>query len=180
MSPHERLVALDPLREASHRALIEAYVAKGEKPLAIKQYEACKLILKRELDVAPGVELQELRRSLDANDAKPVTSPHRDRKPVIAVLPFDNMSGDPGQQYFSDGMTEDIIDRLSKYRILSVIGRHSSFALRGRGADMREIRESSSADYVLTGNIRKSEDRIRIAARLTDARNRKRAVGEPL
>ncbi len=166
----QRLVTLDPLREASHRALIEAYAAKGEKPLAIKQYEACKLILKRELHVAPGVELQELRRFLDANDAKPGISARHDRKPVIAVLPFDNLSGDPGQQYFSDGMTEDIIDRLSRYRILSVIGRHSSFALRGHGADMHEIREKLAADYVVTGNIRKSEDRIRIAARLTDAK----------
>jgi TolB-like protein len=166
----ERLVALDPLREASHRLLIEAYLAKGERPLAIKQYEACKLILKRELGVAPGTELQKLRRSLEAPDPRPSLSLPPDRKPTIAVLPFDNMSGDPAQQYFSDGMTEDIIARLSKYRILSVIGGHSSFALRGRDTEMQEIRNKLSADYVLTGNIRKSENRIRIAARLTDAR----------
>jgi TolB-like protein/class 3 adenylate cyclase len=91
-------------------------------------------------------------------------------KPSVAVLPFQNMSGDPGQQYFSDGITEDIIDRLSKYRILSVIGCDSSFALRGRDGEMREIRDRLRADYVLTGSIRKSADRVRIAARLTDAR----------
>lgn len=93
-----------------------------------------------------------------------------DRKPVIAVLPFENLSGDPGQQYFSDGITHDIIDRLAKFRILTVIGHHSSFALRGRDADIQGVRDKLSADYVLTGNIRKSESRIRVAARLTDAR----------
>ncbi len=91
-----------------------------------------------------------------------------DRKPVIAVLPFANLSGDPDQQYFSDGVTEDIIDRLSKYRILSVIGHHSSFALRDSEEKYRDLRDKLAADYVLTGNIRKSEGRIRIAARLTD------------
>jgi adenylate cyclase len=91
-----------------------------------------------------------------------------DRKPVIAVLPFANLSGDPDQQYFSDGVIEDIIDRLSKYRILSVIGRHSSFALRGSEEKYDDLRDKLAADYVLTGNVRKSEGRIRIAARFTD------------
>jgi adenylate cyclase len=90
-------------------------------------------------------------------------------KPSIAVLPFENMSGDPDQQYFSDGITADIIDRLSKYRILSVIGQ-PTVALRGQLAGVMDIRSKLSADYVLTGNIRKSENRIRIAARLSDAR----------
>jgi TolB-like protein len=94
-----------------------------------------------------------------------------DRKPVIAVLPFANLSGDAGQQYFSDGVTEDIIDRLSKYRILSIIGHHSSFALRGSEEKYRDLRDKLAADYVLTGNVRKSESRIRIAARLTDVAN---------
>ena len=93
-----------------------------------------------------------------------------DRKPVIAIMPFANLSGDPGQQYFSDGVTEDIIDRLSKYRILSVIGHHSSFALRGSEEKYRDLRDKLAADYVLTGNVRRSDNRIRIAARLTDVR----------
>jgi TolB-like protein len=104
--------------------------------------------------------------------AAPSLSPARrnhDRKPVIAVLPFANQSGDPGQQYYSDGMTEDIIDRLSRYRILSVIAVHSSFAMRGREADLAAIRDRLAVDYVVTGNVRKSAARIRIAARLTDA-----------
>ena len=166
----EKLVALDPLREASHAVLMEAHIAQGQTVLAIRQYENCKQILKRELNVEPGASLRKLRRSLDMENSNPGISVQRDRKPIIAVLPFENLSGDPGQQYFSDGMTEDITDRLSKYRILSVIGRYSSFAMRGRDAEMREIRDKLSADYVLTGNIRKSDSRIRVAARLTDAR----------
>jgi len=166
----ERLVALDPLREGSHLALMQAHLAHGDAALAIRQYETCKLLLKRELGVAPGAELQALRRSLENVSNRLPQDVVSSRKPVIGVLPFDNMSGDPGQQYFSDGITEDIIDRLSKYRILSVIGRHSSFALRGRDAEARVVGDRLSADYVLTGNIRKSADRIRIAARLTDAR----------
>jgi TolB-like protein len=93
-----------------------------------------------------------------------------DGKPIIAVLPFANLSGDPSQQYFSDGVTEDIIDRLSKYRILSVIGYHSSFALRDSEEKYRDLRDKLAADYVLTGNVRKSESRIRIAARLSEVR----------
>ncbi len=95
--------------------------------------------------------------------------PSAARKPVIAVLPFDNLSGDPEQQYFSDGITGDIIDRLTRYRILSVIGQHSSFALRDREAALSEARDKLQADFVLTGNVRKAANRIRIATRLTNA-----------
>ena len=88
------------------------------------------------------------------------------RKPVVAVMPLDNLSGDPGQQFFSDGITEDIIDRLSRHRIVSVIGRHSAFAARDQGG---AARAALAADFVVTGNIRKSGERVRVAARLTEA-----------
>ena len=91
------------------------------------------------------------------------------RKPVIAVLPFANLSGDPDQQYFSDGITQDIIDRLSKYRLLSVIGHDSSLALRDTSPS--EARRRLNADYVVSGNVRRSGPRIRISVRLTDTRS---------
>jgi TolB-like protein len=163
----ERLVALDPLREASHRALIEGYIAKGDRSLAIKQYEACKLILKRELGVDPGPELQELRRSLDARDANRDTLLHRDRRPVIAVLPFLNMSEDPGQQYFSDGITEDIITELSRFRSLIVIARHSSFKY--HDGDVYRAAKELGAHYLVEGSIRRADERLRITAQLIDA-----------
>ena len=166
----ERLVALEPLREASHLTLMQAHIAEGQPALAIKHYEICRLLLKRELGVEPSEDLQKLRRTLDRSSNEPPGAVSLGRKPVIAVLPFENLSGHPGQQFFSDGISEDIIDRLTKYRVLSVIGHHSSFAMRARGTDLREIREKLKADYVLTGNVRRSENRIRIAARLTDAK----------
>lgn len=105
-----------------------------------------------------------------APDASTSAPSAADRPPVIAVLPFANLSGDPGQQYFSDGVTEDIVDRLSKYRTLSVIGHHSSLALRVGEEKYGDLRDRHAADYVLSGNVRKSDGRIRIAARLSDIR----------
>ena len=94
--------------------------------------------------------------------------PREDRKPVVAVLPFANLSGDLSQQYFSDGITEDIIDRLSRFRMLDVIGWHSASALQGADRNFQEIRDRLHADYVVTGNIKRAAGRIRVAARLTD------------
>jgi TolB-like protein len=90
------------------------------------------------------------------------------RKPVVAVMPFANLSGDPEQLYFADGITGDIIDRLSRFRVLSVIGLESSFALRDSPAVISDARERLKAEFVLSGSIRKADGRIRIAARLTE------------
>lgn len=169
----ERLLALEPLSEAAHLAVMQAHLAQGDSARALRQYENCASLLKRELGVEPGTELKRLKSSLDVPAPKRSVAPSSfalDRKPAIAVLPFENMSGDPGQQYFSDGLTEDLIDRLSKYRLFAVIGRHSSFAFRDQNARPREASERLAADYLVTGNVRRSESRIRIAARLIDAR----------
>jgi TolB-like protein len=93
-----------------------------------------------------------------------------DRKPVIAVLPFGNLSRDPAEQYFSDGITEDIIDRLTRFRMISVAGRHASAGLGETADEPLKAGEVLGADYVVTGNVRRSATRIRIAARLTDCR----------
>jgi TolB-like protein len=92
-----------------------------------------------------------------------------ERKPIIVVLPFENASGDPEQQFFSDGITEDITDRLTRFRILSVIGQHSAFAFRGATPDIAAIRERLKADFVVTGSVRRAGERIRISVRLSDA-----------
>jgi len=90
-------------------------------------------------------------------------------KPAVAVLPFEDMSNDPGQVYFSDGITEDIITELSRFRHLVVIARSSSFTFRGRSMDVREIGRTLGAGYVVEGGIRRAGDRIRITAQLIDA-----------
>ena len=91
-------------------------------------------------------------------------------KPSIAVLPFDNLSGDPEQQYFSDGITEDIITELTRFRQLHVAARNSSFRHRGSNLDMIRVGRELGADYLLEGSVRKLGLRIRITAQLIDAK----------
>jgi len=90
-------------------------------------------------------------------------------KPSIAVLPFDNMSSDPEQEYFSDGITEDIITVLSKTDKLFVIARNSTFSYKDKPTSVKQIAEELGVRYVLEGSVRKSEDRVRITAQLIDA-----------
>jgi adenylate cyclase len=92
-------------------------------------------------------------------------------KPSIAVLPFDNMSGDAEQEYFSDGMTEDLITDLSKVSGLFVIARNSSFSYKGKATKVQEIGRALGVRFVLEGSIRKAGNRVRITAQLVDAGN---------
>ena len=89
-------------------------------------------------------------------------------RPAIAVLPFTNLTGDPQQEYFSDGISEDIITALSKLRWFFVIARNSSFIYKGRAVHMKEIAEDLGVGYVVEGSVRRSGDRLRIMAQLND------------
>ena len=89
-------------------------------------------------------------------------------RPSIAVLPFVNMSGDPEQDYFSDGISEDIITALSKLRWFFVIARNSSFTYKGKSVHLKEIAEDLGVRYVVEGSVRKAGDRLRITAQLND------------
>jgi adenylate cyclase len=90
-------------------------------------------------------------------------------QPSIAVLPFVNMSGDPGQEYFSDGITENIIAGLSKLPGLLVIARNSTFTYKGKPVDVKQLGVDLGVQYVLEGSVQRSEDRVRIVAQLIDA-----------
>ena len=90
-------------------------------------------------------------------------------KPSIAVLAFTNMSGDPVQEYFSDGITDDIITGLSRFSELFVIARNSSFQYKGKSPDIRQVGRELGVHYVLEGSIRRAADRVRISAQLIDA-----------
>lgn len=90
-------------------------------------------------------------------------------KPSIAVLPFDNMSSDPEQEYFGDGLAEDVITTLSKVSSLFVIARNSSFAYKGKATDVRRIANDLGVRYVLEGSVRSSGPRIRVSAQLIDS-----------
>jgi adenylate cyclase len=89
-------------------------------------------------------------------------------KPSIAVLPLHNMSGDPEQQYFSDGITEDIITELSRFHSLFVIARNSSFSFRGKSVKVQEIARELGVTYLVEGSVRRAADRVRITAQLVD------------
>jgi adenylate cyclase len=99
-----------------------------------------------------------------ANDAVPVRE-----KPSIAVLAFANMSGEPEQEYFADGVADDIITELSRTRSLLVIARSSSFTYKGQTVDVRQVARELGVRYVLEGSVRRSRDRVRISAQLIDA-----------
>ena len=119
---------------------------------------------------APSLALPRMRGRGSAwvGAAEPPALPLPD-KPSIAVLPFANMSGDPEQEYFADGMVEEIITALSRIRWLFVIARNSSFTYKGQAVDVKQVGRELGVRYVLEGSVRKAGNRVRITAQLIDA-----------
>ena len=105
------------------------------------------------------------RPSIPSETAAPRALPDR---PSIAVLPFNNVSGDPEQEYFVDGITEDIITALSKWRWFLVIARNSTFAYKGKSVDLKEVGRDLGARYILEGSMRRAGQRVRITSQLID------------
>ena len=118
-------------------------------------------------ELAPGAG----RAGASAAAASARAAPKRDRvdKPSIAVLPFDNMSGDPEQDFFADGITEDIITELSRFRELFVISRNSSFKFKGKPVEVQKFAQELGVQYVVEGSVRKAGRRVRITVQLIDA-----------
>jgi TolB-like protein len=106
---------------------------------------------------------------LAASAPKSTTSPAAAERPSIAVLPFRNMSGDPEQEYFTDGMVEEIIIGLSRMRSLTVMSRNSGFIYKGRAVDVKQVGRELGVRYVLEGSVRKAVNQIRISGQLIDA-----------
>jgi adenylate cyclase len=116
---------------------------------------------------AQGVETSSLLGEASSlGDGKPLALPD---KPSIAVLPFENMSGDPEQEYFADGMVEEIITALSRFKWLFVIARNSSFTFKGKAVDIKEVGRRLGVRYVLEGSVRKAAGKVRIIGQLIDA-----------
>ena len=115
-------------------------------------------------NIAQPVRVYRVR--VNGTAAKP--GPALPDKPSIAVLPFNNMSGDPEQEYFADGMVEEIITALSRVHWLFVIARNSSFAYKGRAVDVKQVGRELGVRYVLEGGVRKAANRVRITAQLID------------
>ena len=124
-------------------------------------------------NIAKPVHVYRLRLDKPRLAMPPAASPAgpRDRvdKPAIAVLPFNNMSGDPEQEYFADGITEDIITELSRFRDLFVISRNSSFKYKGKAVEVQKFARELGVRYVVEGSVRKVGKRVRITVQLIDA-----------
>jgi adenylate cyclase len=121
---------------------------------------------------SPGVSTADPR--LVEQDASPATSasrtpPQLPDRPSVAVLPFANMSGDPKQRYFADGISDDIITELSRFSELFVIARNSSFQYKAQAVDVRQVGQELGVGYVLEGSIRRAGKRVRVTAQLIDA-----------
>jgi TolB-like protein/DNA-binding SARP family transcriptional activator len=183
-----RLLSLDPLNEGAHRSLMRLHVAQGRQELALRQYEICRDRLRRELNVDPdpttaALHQEILARRFGARPANlaapfspaplagtaPAADAHRRDRPSIVILPFVNQGGALGQDYLSDGITEDIITELSRYRSLLVIARSSSFQFKGPAVDIAAVRQKLGVQYLVEGSVRKIGANIRVSAQLIDA-----------
>jgi TolB-like protein/DNA-binding SARP family transcriptional activator len=193
----QRLISLDPLREAASRVLMQIHAERAQTPQALKLYDSLRNRLHSELGVQPEPETTRLyeairqRRAtpatlaaepqltevvgrpklstLEAQDLMSTTTLPLPAKPSIAVMPFENLSGDLEQQYFSDGITEDIITEMSRFHTLFVIAHNSSFAFRGRSIKVQEIGRELGVAFIVEGSVRRADNRVRIAVQLVDA-----------
>jgi TolB-like protein/Tfp pilus assembly protein PilF len=170
-----RLLALDPLREAASRTLMQIHAGRGESAQALKLFETLRDRLHAELGARPVAETVQLYDSIKQGGVAPraaslvLATDGVPEKPSIAVLPFQNLSGDPEQEYFADGMVEEIITALSRMRWLFVIARNSSFTYRNRAMDVKQIGRELGVRYILEGSVRKAANRVRITGQLVDA-----------
>jgi TolB-like protein/Tfp pilus assembly protein PilF len=178
----DRLLAIDPANEPAHRALMSLYARQGRRGEALRQYRTCCDVLMRELGVGPDTATEALYRDLQqpnaaaGQEAAKLADGRADDvaaalpdKPSIAVLPFKNMSGDPEQEYFADGLTEDIIAALSRISALWVIARASTFTYKGKPTDVKRVARELGVRYVMEGSVRRSGERLRVTAQLADA-----------
>ncbi len=170
-------LSLDPLQEHLHRRLMELYSAQGRADAAIGQFERCRAALAQELGIQPDNQTTALYEKIRTQRMTPPAElqvPGIDPpamvldRPSIAVLAFENMSGDREQDYFCDGVVEDIITDLSKIAGLFVIARNSAFAYKGKRRDVRDVCRELGVRYVLEGSVRRVAAQVRITAQLID------------
>ncbi|MBT3334441.1 MAG: hypothetical protein HN394_23295, partial [Rhodospirillaceae bacterium] len=187
-----RLLVLDPLREDIHRTAMRLYQRQGRWNEALRQYQDCRASLNRELAIDPDDETQtlhdEIQRQRDGAPepaADPQETPRNaaslrqdGNRPAIAVMPFENLSDDPAQSYFADGITEDIITELSRFPELIVIARNSTFSYKDRSFAPQEIGAEFDVQYVLKGRVRKSGNQVRLTAQLLEAHSGKHIWAE--
>ena len=166
-----RLVAADPHSGARATALMQALEAAGDRAAATQHAIEHAQRLKADLELDPDPDVMAFAERLRTAPAKqrPLPGAPRPARPAsVAVLPFRNLSDDPENEYFADGITEDVISHLAKIRALDVISSGSVMRFKQRHHTMKEIAASLGATTVLEGSVRRSGDRVRIVAQLVD------------
>ncbi|MEM7224122.1 MAG: BTAD domain-containing putative transcriptional regulator [Pseudomonadota bacterium] len=179
-----RLLSNDPLHETACRTLMQLHADRGEGTQALKLFESLRDRLRRELSVAPEPDTialyDAIRKQRTGSLSREAPSTNHGgveelplarvepEKPSIAVLPFVNMSDDAEQEYFADGLSEDITTDLSKVSGLFVAARNSVFTFKGMAVQVQQVARELNVSYVLKGSVRKAADRVRITAQLVD------------
>lgn len=165
----ERLLALDRAHEDAHAALIRLHLDRGALGSAMRQYEQCRAALDRVYGVPPSAATEALRRRIVAPAAGRRTEPSAPAgPPVVAVLPFSDLSDGAGDRHLAQGIAEDVTTELSRFRALRVIARHSAFAVAEAASDAADAGRRLGARYVLTGSVRRSTAALRVVVELID------------
>lgn len=179
----QTLLASDPTAEPAHRALMRIHAARGHENAALRQFETCRSLLRKDLDVEPEAQTNALAAALQTRGGNRLTAsahePHQSismaarlhDQPSVAVMPFDNLGG-ADDEYFADGVVEEITAALSRVRDFLVIARQSAFTYKGRFVDVREVGRELGVNYVVEGTVRRGGDRLRISVQLVDAETR--------
>ena len=182
-SVESRWVRAEATLANRNNTLVPAMIEPCERPIMFELTQTAELIHWRgdANDKAWLAFLGDVRRIAAKDEAgqqgASAKRTERSEIPSIAVLPFANMSGDSEQEYFADGMAEEIITALSHYRWLFVMARNSSFSYRGKAVDIREIGRELGVRYVLEGSVRRAGSRLRVTAQLIDADGRASRMG---
>jgi adenylate cyclase len=173
----EAFLQRDPMHEAVAAAAIRADAATGNPAAAHRRFQALKTAFAREFGAAPGAVVQAAMAGLSASaspsaptpaPSRPQPGPEAPAKPVLAVLAFDNLSGDAEMDYFSDGVSEEILQTVSRTSALKVIARSSSFQFRGADKAAVQVAAQLGATHLLDGAVRRAGPRVRISAQLVD------------
>ena len=170
----KELLCIDSADEAAHRQLIRIYVSDGNRSKALRQFQECERALQRELGATPDAKTRALCLELTQDNDEPIESGADDSArigsiPTVAVLPFENLSGSDSD-YFADGISEDLITSLSSFHSIAVIARGSSFSYRNRSVPEQVIARELGAQYLVSGSVRRLENRVRLNVQLMDAR----------
>lgn len=161
-------VECDDECEPLYLGLLRTCLATGRYAEGLAAYRRCEQALRAGLDAAPSPAVREAYERLRAAAETPAAA--EAEPPAVAVLAFDNLGGDPAQEYLGDGLADSLITALARLPELRVAARHSAFAYKGRDVDVRRIGEALGVAYVLERGVLRSGERLRLTAQLIDAR----------